>query len=265
MTARLSRKDMKRDDFANAMERSVEYAEAHTRMILYAIGAVVVLAALVFGIRAIFAQKAAAASAELGYALKVYEAPIAATGAKPQDKEQPSFPDEASRRERARQLFEGVRAHHSSTASADIAGLYLAQIAASTGRLDEAGKLWREFIDSHKDSAAAAEARLNLYDLERRQGKAEELVRQLNPMVDDSSSPLPKDVVLYQLGLTYDKLQRKQEAISAYQKIVDEFPQSGYRQEAQQKLAALDPSRAAINAMGAMGGGPGGPGGPPGL
>jgi tetratricopeptide (TPR) repeat protein len=268
MSARLSRKDMKRDDFADAMERSVEYAEAHTRMILYAIGAVVVLAALVFGIRAIFAQRSAAASADLSYALKVYDAPIVAPGsnpaspAKPQDKVQPSFPDEASRKARAKKLLEGVRANHSYTAAADVAGLYLAQIAASEGKLDQARKLWTDFVDQHKDSAPAAEARLNLYDLDRRQGKAEEVVGHLRPLLDDSSSPLPKDVVLYQLGLTYDKLQRKQEAIGAYQQIVDEFPQSPYRQEAQQKLVALDPSRAATNAIGAMGG-PGGP--PPGL
>jgi tetratricopeptide (TPR) repeat protein len=264
MNARLSRKDMKRDDFATAVERSVEYAESHTRMILYAIGAVVVLAGLVFGIRALLAQRSAAAGTELAYALKVYQAPVAATGAKPQDKQEPSFPSEAARQSRAQALFEGVRVHHSHTDAADVAGLYLAQIAASQGKLDDAKKRWSEFIDQHKDSAAAAEARLNLYDIERRQGKAEALVGQLTPMLDDSSSPLPKDVVLYQLGLTYDQLQRKQEAIGAYQKIVDEFPQSGYRQEAQQKLVALDPSRAALNAMGAMGG-LGGPGAPPGL
>jgi predicted negative regulator of RcsB-dependent stress response len=264
MNARLSRKDMKRDDFATAVERSVEYAESHTRMILYAIGAVVVLAALVFGVRAFLGQRSAAASADLGYALKVYQAPVVATGAKPQDKTEPSFPSEAARQARAKDLLEGVRAHHGHTDSADVAGLYLAQIAASTGKLDEARKLWSDFIDQHKDSAAAAEARLNLYDIERRQGKAEALVGRLTPMVDDSSSPLPKDVVLYELGLTYDKLQRKQEAIGAYQKIVDEFPQSGYRQEAQQKLVALDPSRASMGAMSGMGA-MGGPGAPPGL
>ncbi|HEV7518532.1 MAG TPA: tetratricopeptide repeat protein [Thermoanaerobaculia bacterium] len=268
MSARLSRKDMKRDDFANAVERSVEYAESHTRMILYAIGAVLVLAALVFGIRAFLDQRSAAASADLSYAIKVYEAPIVAPGAntagaaKSQDKVQPSFADEASRRSRAKQLFEGVRAKHGSTDAADVAGLYLAQMAATAGKLDEARKLWSEFADRHKDSAPAAEARLNLYDIDRRQGKGEELVRQLHPMLDDSSSPLPKDVVLYQLGLTYDQLQRKQEAIGVFQQIVDEFPQSPYRQEAQQKLAALDPNRVPQNALGALGG----PGGlPPGL
>ena len=258
---------MKRDDFATAVGRSVEYAESHTRTILSAIGAVVVLAVLVFGIRAFLAQRSAAASADLSYAIKVYGAPVVPPGnpanpPKPMDKSQPSFPDEAARRSRAKQLLEGVRAKHGSTDAADVAGLYLAQIAAGEGKLDQARKLWSEFIDSHKDSAPAAEARLNLYDIERRQGKAEELVGQLRPMLDDSSSPLPKDVVLYELGLTYDKLQRRQEAIGVFQQIVDEFPQSPYRQDAQQKLAALDPSRAAQNGLGAMGG----PGGlPPGL
>jgi len=265
MTARLSRKDMKRDEFATAVERSVEYAEAHTRMILYAIGAIVVLAALVFGIRAFLGYRSSAANADLTYALKVFAAPINATGAKPQDREQPSFPDEAARRARAKQLLQKVRENHGMTDAADLAGLYLAQIAAGEGRLDEARKLWSEFVDHHKDSAPAAEARLNLYDLDRRQGKAEEVLRQLRPLLDDTSSPLPKDVTLYQLGLTYDKLQRKEEAIKSYQQIVDEFPQSAYRQEAQQKLAALDPGRAAMSAMGGLGGLGGGAGLPPGL
>jgi tetratricopeptide (TPR) repeat protein len=262
MSARLSRKDIKRDDFATAVERSVEYAETHTRALLYALGAVILLAALVFGIRAFLAQRSAAASADLSYALEVYEAPIVPTGAKPQDKEHPSFPDEAARRARAKQLLLEVRSKHGATDAADVAGLYLAQMAASEGKLDEARKLWSDFIDSHKDSAPAAEARLNLYDLDRRQGKAGDLVGQLRPLLDDSSSPLPKDVVLYQLGLTYDALQRKQEAIGSYQRIVDEFPQSPYRQEAQQKIAALDPARA-LNALGA--GALGGGGLPPGL
>ncbi|HTQ80153.1 MAG TPA: tetratricopeptide repeat protein [Thermoanaerobaculia bacterium] len=264
MSARLSRKDIKRDEFASAVERSVEYAETHTRMILYAIGAVVLLAALYFGGRAVLHHRAEVANTDLAYALKIYAAPVLATGAKPNDKDDPSFPDEAARRARAKGLFQGVREHHGGTDAADLAGVYLAQIAATEGRIDEARKLWNDFIDSHKESAPAAAARLNLYDLDRKEGKGEALVGRLRPMLDDSSSPLPKDVVLFQLGLTYDQLQRKQEAIGSYQQILDEFPQSSYRQEAQQKLAALDPTRAALS----MGGrnnlnGPGGR--PPGL
>jgi len=264
MSARLSRKEIKRDDFATAVERSVEYAETHTRMILYAVGAIVLLAALFFGVRAFLAQRAAAASADLSAALEVYEAPIVPTGAKPQDKEHPNFPDEAARKARAKQLLEGVRSKHSGSDAADVAGLYLAQMAAAEGKLDQARKLWSDFIDSHKDSAPAAEARLNLYDLDRKQGKSEELVRTLRPLLEDSSAPLPKDVVLYQLGLTYDVLQRKQEAIGSYQRILDEFPQSPYRQEAQQKIATLDPARA-LSGLGAGAAGALGGGVPPGL
>jgi tetratricopeptide (TPR) repeat protein len=263
MSARLSRKEIKRDDFASAVGRSVEYAEAHTRMILYAIGAGVLLAALVFGIRAFLVHRSAQANADLTAALKVYAAPVATappSPPKPQDKNQPIFPDEASRNARAKELLQGVRRDHRFTDAADVAGLYLAQIAANEGNLAEARRLWKEFVDHHKDSAPAAEARVNLYDLDRREGKAAELVGQLRGLLDDASSPLPKDIVLYQLGLTYDKLQRKQEAIDSYQRILDEFPQSGYRQEAQQKIAALDPTHAGAPVGNFTVGGP-----PPGL
>jgi tetratricopeptide (TPR) repeat protein len=269
-SARLNRKDMKRDEFANAMERSVEYAETHTRTILYAIGAVVLLAALYFGVRAFLDHRAAGASADLTYALKVYAAPVATAPAtaKPDDRDHPSFADDTARRARAKELLTAVRQNHGGTDAADLAGVFLAQISASEGQLDLARKLWTDFIDHHKDSAPAAEARLNLYDLDRKQGKSEELVGRLRPMLDDSSAPLPKDVVLFQLGLTYDQLQRKQEALGAYQQLLDEFPQSSYHQEAQQKLAALDPTRAAMSmgagGAGALGGGALG-GRPPGL
>jgi hypothetical protein len=113
-------------------------------------------------------------------------------------------------------------------------------------------------VESNKNSLAAM-VRLDLIDLDRRQGKGEELVGRLRPMLDDSDPPLPKDAVLYQLGLTYEQLQRRPEAAGAYRQIVDEFPQSAYHQEAQQKLVSLDPSRANspfgnLGGIGGMGG-----------
>jgi hypothetical protein len=51
-------------------------------------------------------------------------------------------------------------------------------------------------------------------------------------------------MVLHELGATLEQLHRPQEAIQSYQRILDEFPQSPYRSDAQQKIAALDPTRA---------------------
>ena len=69
-------------------------------------------------------------------------------------------------------------------------------------------------------------------------------------MLEKGESPLPQDVILNELGKTLEQLRRPQEAVQAYQRIVDEFPQSPYAREARERIAALDPSRA-----GSMGGG----------
>lgn len=244
MSQRLSRKDMKRDEFANVVERSVEYAETHTRTLLIALGALVIVGVLVGGIYAFTSRRAAAAQAALSKAIKVYAAPVQAAGAKPDDPDSPSFPSEAAKNARAKKLLAAVRDGYGHTQAAAIAEVYLGRIAAAEGRVDEARRLWSDYADGHKDSLAAM-VRLDLIELDRRQGKGEELVGRLRPMLDDSDPPLPKDTVLYQLGLTYEQLQRRPEAVNSFRQIVDEFPQSAYRQEAQQKLASLDPARAA--------------------
>jgi len=59
-------------------------------------------------------------------------------------------------------------------------------------------------------------------------------------------------VILHELGLTLEELKRPQEAIQSYQRILDEFPQSGYRSTAQERMSALDPSRPASVRQGAF-------------
>jgi predicted negative regulator of RcsB-dependent stress response len=245
MNQRLTRKDIKRDDFRAAVGRSVEYAEGHVQIIAYAVGGALLLVVLAVAIYFYLGHRRQGANQALAAATKVYQAPIVATGAKPNDAAEPSFPTEAARRARAKELLEKVRDDYGLTAAADVAGLYLAQIAADEGRLDEARKLWSDFADEHDDSMLASEARLNLIDLDRKQGKAEAVVQELRGMLETGDAPLPQDVILNELGKTLEQLRRPQEAVQFYQRILDEFPQSPYRQEAQQKVATLDPARAA--------------------
>jgi predicted negative regulator of RcsB-dependent stress response len=259
MNQRLTRKDIKRDDFAAAVGRSVEYAESHVKTILYAVGGVLALGAVAAGVWFFLGSRRQEANEALAAATKVYQAPIAATGAKPNDPSEPSFATEAARRARAKELLEKVRDDYGMTDAADVAGLYLAPIAADEGKLDEARKLWSDFVDEHGDSMLAGEARLNLIDLDRKQGKGEQVVQDLQAMLDKGDSPLPQDVILNELAKTLEQLHRPQEAVQNYQRILDEFPQSPYRQEAQQKVSSLDPARAAAGR--AMPGGvPGFPG-----
>src|SRR4029079_3236649 len=95
MSQRLSRKDMKRDEFATVVGRSVEYAETHTRNLLILLGAIAIVGALAGGVYAFTSHRAATAQEALGKAIKVYAAPVqAAADARPNDPETPSFASE---------------------------------------------------------------------------------------------------------------------------------------------------------------------------
>lgn len=244
MNQRLTRKEIKRDEFAAAVGRSVEYAESHVRTIGYAVGAVVVLAILAVAFYFWRNGRIQGANEALAQAVKVYNAPINATGAKPNDPNEPSFANEAARRTKAKELLEKVRDGYGSTDAADVAALYLAQVAADEGRLDEARQGWQDFVDDHGDHMLAGEARLNLINLDRKQGKAQQVAKELEGMLEQNNAALPQDVVLFELAQTQEQLGRPQDAVTTYQRILDEFPQSPYGSEAQQKVSALDPSRA---------------------
>lgn len=251
---RLTRKDMKRDELTAVVGRSVEYAETHVRTLIYAIGGVILLIALAVAIHYYRSGQQAKANQALADAMKVYQAPVTATGAKPTDADEPSFPTDAARRARAKELLTKVHQQYGSTDAGDVAGLYLAQIAADEGRLDEARKLWSDYAGEHKGTMLGAEAQVNLIALDRKQGKGEEAVRELRAMLEKGDSPLPQDLILHELGATLEELHRPQEAIQSYQRIIDEFPQSTFRADAQQKIAALDPTRAPAGGAGMPGG-----------
>jgi tetratricopeptide (TPR) repeat protein len=136
-----------------------------------------------------------------------------------------------------------------------VAGVYLAQIALSEGKPEEARKLWTDFVDDHSDNILAGEVRINLIHLDRKEGpkqKVEELATRLKAMLEESEPPLPEDVILSELGATYEQLGRKEDAMQSYKRIMDEFPQSGYRTTAQERLGALDPSRPVAPHQGAF-------------
>jgi len=245
MNERLTRKDIKRDDFADAVGKGVEYAGSHSRAILYGVGAALLVALLAGAVYLFLSHRSDKANLELARALKAYSAPIDATAPKPADALEPSFKDEKARREAARKLFLAVKADYGSSDAADVAGLYLAQMDADAGKLAEARKVWEAFVAAHKGHALASQAQLNLLALDRKQGKAQEVAQKLRSMLEDSAAPLPVDVVLFELGDTLEQLGQKQEAVQQYQRLLDEYPQSPYRGEAQQKITALDPTRSA--------------------
>lgn len=240
MSQRLSRKEIKRDPFRETVEHAVDYATSHTRLIIQVAVGLVVVAAVVLGIYLYMVYRAERSEMLLDRAIQVYQADVDAAAPRPDTEANPVFADEASRRARARELFEEVPG---GTDAGAVARLYLGRIALAEGQVERARELWQRVLDSEPEALLASEVHVNLVKLDLQEGRAEEAAARLEAMLERSEKPIPEDVLLFQLAAVREQLGRTDEAISAYQRIIDEFPRSPYSAPAQQQTRALSPAQ----------------------
>jgi tetratricopeptide (TPR) repeat protein len=247
MNQRLTRKDMKRDELVEALERSRSFVETHSRILVLAAVGVAVAVLVAAGVWWWLAHQEQEANAAVTEALEVYRAPVGpdAVAAEPGGT---TFPDEAARRARAKELFEEIRASYRFADAADVAAVYLGQVAAEEGDTARARELWSDFADEHDDHLLADQVRVNLIHLDRAEGRGEQVVAELAEMVDAAprERPLPGDVVLYELARTYEELDRGEEARTAWQRLAEEYPASPYAAQAQQAAGPATLGGAAV-------------------
>lgn len=234
MSDHLRREDLKRNELSEALGAGIHYAEDHKKPLLLAIGGVVALVLLVWGWFAYSGSRRDGANELLTRALRVQQAEIVASGAKPDDPDAPTFASAAARDARAAELFGELDARYGGTSVGRIAKLYLADAALAAGDRAKARSLWEAYLKSDDRSPVALSAHVNLFELDREEGKSEQLAEKLRVMLEDPAKPLPADLLLYQLALTYESLDRPGDATTAYRRIVDEHPQSPYFATAQQ-------------------------------
>ena len=241
MSDRLSRKEIKqKDGFQESMIALLDFLENNSRKIIYGVLAVVALVVLVVAVRFVLDQRAEAAQVQLTDAIEVFSAPIVAENATSGDADALSFADLDSRSAAAKEKFEGVVDAYGSTVAGAVAKVYLGRIASQNGDLDSARELWQTFVDDRPGHMLTSEVEMNLVTLDRQMGKDEEVATRLESVLENNSSSMPQDAILYQLAETLDALGRQDEATPYYQRIVDEHPGSPYTILAQQKVTERD-------------------------
>lgn len=244
MSERLSRKEIKRDEFAEVMGSAMDYATGHLRTLFFAAGGVLVLALAGVGVFTWMQAQESRAVEALTVAIEVRRATIDPDNPSP-DADDPTFASEEARRQRSRELFEAVRDDYGSTDAARVAAFYLASLFLEAGDAEQARAHWQEVLDEGEDDLMTGEALVNLVALDRSQGRGEEAVARLEGMLDAPEATLPEDLVLFHLGETYAEMGRDEEALDTFQRLVQSYPASPYTQSAQQQIVALGggPSR----------------------
>lgn len=175
---RITRKELKRDVFAQEVGHTVEYLELHRRQfILYgsiALGVVLLAAGYYYYSK----NKRAARQRELAAAMKILDAAIGPASPRPTVL---TFPTQEARTSAARKAFSELAAKHKGSEEGLMARYFLGTVAADEGKLDEAAQAFLEAATSGSEDHASL-AKLALAQVYRAQGKiaeAEKLLREL--------------------------------------------------------------------------------------
>ena len=174
---RITRKKLKKDEFAQDVGLTVEYLTEHRKQaIRYGIAGVAILL-LVLGAIAYRSRKHAARQAALTAASEIAQAPIGP----PTGEALQSFPTEAARDIAATKALTEVVTKYQGSEEAVIAEFYLGTQAAGEGKTPEAEK-WLKSAAESGNANYASLAKLSLADAYRWEGKtaeAEKLLRGL--------------------------------------------------------------------------------------
>lgn len=239
MSQRLTRKEIKRDQFRETMAQALDFAGSHVRNIVLIAGGIVVLALVGVGVYMWLESRAAQADEALNGAIRTYQALIDEDDPAPEDPRVPRFASEEARRAAARERFLEVQDRYGGTDAGHLASVYLGKIALDEGDPEAAKSHWESFVEEGGDTVLVTEAYLNLIALDRQQGRAEEVAGRLEAMLRSPETKIPTDALLFELASTYEELGREQDALDTYQRLVEEFASSQYSEEARQRLAAL--------------------------
>jgi TolA-binding protein len=237
------RHKLKENEFARTIAQARDAIDARGRDISTIVLVVVIALALIGGYTWWRQSRSTKANTKLAEALAVYEAPVIAPAApapgSPMPVQQPgTFATEQAKLEAALpKLVEAADAYPGTDAG--IAARYqAASVLSVLGRHGEAEQRYQEVLDkAGRGSIYARTARLGQAEAQVAQGKYDSAITIYRELSIDSNAQLPVDGILMHLGRACAKAGKKDDAVRAFNRVVEEFPQSVYVADARREMA----------------------------
>jgi TolA-binding protein len=239
------RHKLKENEFAHTMARTRDMVAQRQREITTTV--VLVVAAILL-VGAYFVWRSSRdnkAQTLLASALAVAEAPVVAPpppapGSAPPVQQPGTFRTERERLEAALPRLQQAADAYPDSEAGITARFRLAASLAELGRFSEAEQRYQEVAQkAGSRSVYRQTARLGVGEAQLAQGKADAAMSTFKDVSTDTSSMLPVDGVLMQLGRAALVAGKKDDATRAFTRVVEEFPQSLYVSEAKEKLTDL--------------------------
>jgi predicted negative regulator of RcsB-dependent stress response len=186
--ARITRKELKKDEFARDVGLTVEYLSEHRKQAIRYGVAVAVVAVLVLVVIGYRRQQRSARQQALTAAMEIQQSPVGP----PSNEFVKFYPTEQERDNAARTAFADLVARFPGTNEATIGEYYLGTIAADQNKNQEAEK-WLKQAAGASNADYASLAKLSLADLYRSEGKTADAEKLLRSLIAKPSQFVSKD------------------------------------------------------------------------
>jgi len=251
---RSERHHLKENPVAVTVAQVSEWYRRQKRLLVVGAGVILALLVIVAGVfarRAFQAQRASGAFAEAMVVVDapVVEPPAAAAEAAAADRTSPAdakpaftqppgtFPSVEARLEVALPKLLAVADAYPSTAQGIAARYQAAAALALLGRPGDAEAQYRRVIDAAGGGIYGRMARLGLADAHLTAGHYDQAIELLQAVTNEPD--LPVDAILMRLGRAYELAGRPGDALTAYTRVIEEFPASVYAADAEREVESL--------------------------
>jgi len=234
MAQKISRKDLKHDEFVEAAFDLGDWIQKHWKNVAIGAGAVAGVALLVGGWFAWSARGAAAAQEALAEGLRLY----GATDERVSVAQAPPASDYPG----ALAAFERAASAGGSSPIGRVAEMYRGATLLRMGRAGEAVPVLDGVAKSAQDKRTANSARALLAQAYEASGNDDGAVAVLRELAQEKSG-YPGDLALFDLGRILQKQGKSEEARQTLQDLLTRYPQSGRATEARALLEGTGPAR----------------------
>jgi predicted negative regulator of RcsB-dependent stress response len=223
MARRISRKELKRDEVAEAAGEARDWLEEHVSDVLRWGGLIVTVVIVVLGWRAWSHHSESVARELLAGGIAAYDNAVSGgTG----------FEDVLA-------TFDEAQEKAGNRPVGQLARFYRGATLFQMGRLDEAATALEEVAGSTEISPTlAATAQSMLARVYVAAGRHEDAVALLNDAVESDTPGFPQDQALLELGRLHASVGRDDLARESWQRLLDEYPASAAASEARRLLGS---------------------------
>jgi hypothetical protein len=239
VTEHISRKELKQDKIKETLEHGAEAVFSHSQLTLIVLLVILVIVSAYGGWRIYNDRQTVQASAQYDAAMKIYGARIGATP-DPADPTEPIFSDEGARAQAASQKFMGVADKYPSTDPGKLARYYVALCYENLEKPNQALEELKK-LSSGSDKELATMAQYQTGLIYSRTGKTDDAVKIFRALADKPSVIVTKPMVLLELAGILRQSNPK-EAVTLYQQIKKDYPDTQISEEAQRGLDLLAPT-----------------------